>query len=137
MARKRKAAKKTVRKARRSPRKKARKPSRPKKSAARTRKPASKKIAKKPTPKKSSSRRGLPDREPSFARKAAASRVGADESSSGRSVFSPDGVVYGDGGWKEEELSAAELDVDAPEIDEIQEELDGPEIAGESDDTDW
>jgi hypothetical protein len=45
------------------------------------------------------------------------------------------GEVYGAQGWQEE-LSAAELDADAPELDELEDELDGPELGGE-DDSEW
>lgn len=48
----------------------------------------------------------------------------------------PVGEVYGEESWKEEELSAAELDADAPELDELESE-DGPEIGDESDNSEW
>jgi hypothetical protein len=40
------------------------------------------------------------------------------------------GEVYGEESWREEELSAAELDADAPELDEVESDadLDQPEI---------
>ncbi len=42
-------------------------------------------------------------------------------------------------GWKEEELSAAELDADSPELDELEAdgEVDGPDMAEDSDDSEW
>ncbi|MEP6993726.1 MAG: hypothetical protein ABI968_04315 [Acidobacteriota bacterium] len=157
MAKKKKVAKKAVPKAKRSPRKATRKPARPRKPATRNRKPASRKVAKKPAPKKavlgkpptqkaapargaskkSSSRRGLPARESYPPERAAATRVEPGPSDRRRSAFSPEGEVYGEEGWKEEELSAAELDADVPESDELEAEPDEPEIAGESDDSEW
>jgi hypothetical protein len=48
------------------------------------------------------------------------------------------GGAYGEEGWPEEELSAAEIDVDAPELDELESELGGPELGPEpEDDAEW
>ena len=48
------------------------------------------------------------------------------------------GESYGEEGWREEELSAAELEVDGPELEELEEELGGPEVGGETDeDAEW
>jgi hypothetical protein len=58
--------------------------------------------------------------------------------SSGLTPFPPAGEVYGEESWKEEELSAAEMDADAPELDELESDLeDGPEMGDESDDSEW
>jgi hypothetical protein len=48
------------------------------------------------------------------------------------------GEVYGEEGWREEELSAAELDADSPELEELEAELEGPEVGVEpEDDAEW
>ena len=49
------------------------------------------------------------------------------------------GEAYGEEVWKEEELSAAELDADAPELDELEAdgELEGPDLGEDSDDSEW
>jgi hypothetical protein len=48
------------------------------------------------------------------------------------------GEVYGDEGWREEELSAGELEVDAPELEELESELGAPEVGGEpEEDAEW
>jgi len=49
------------------------------------------------------------------------------------------GEVYGRSDWKEEEeLSAAELDADAPELDELEAELGEPELPADGeDDSEW
>ena len=66
--------------------------------------------------------------------------LGRAAANKGKSVrrASPSGEVYGEEGWREEELSAAELDTNAPELDELEAELDGPEITSETDeDPEW
>ena len=45
------------------------------------------------------------------------------------------GEIYGAEGWREEELSAAELGADAPELDD-KAEMDGAELGGE-DESEW
>ena len=45
------------------------------------------------------------------------------------------GEAYGEGSWREE-LSAAELDSDSPELDELEEEMDEVEMDSE-DDLEW
>jgi len=49
------------------------------------------------------------------------------------------GEGYGEEVWKEEELSASELDADAPELDELEAEgeLEGPDLGEDSDDSEW
>ena len=48
------------------------------------------------------------------------------------------GEVYGRSDWKDEELSAAELDADAPELDELEAELGEPEMPADGeDDSEW
>jgi hypothetical protein len=49
---------------------------------------------------------------------------------------STSGEDYGRESWREEELSAAEIDADAPELDELEADgdLDEPEIGGEGED---
>ena len=103
MARKRKAAKKTARMAKRRATGSPRKPSRPKKTGRRP-KAVPRKIAR--VKKKAAARKPGTTRTTAGSRKAAASRVAAG----GGSPFSPVGEVYGEESWKEEELSAAELD---------------------------
>ncbi len=51
-----------------------------------------------------------------------------------RSGGSPAGEAYGEEGWREEELSAAELDADVPELDELEADLDSPEAIGDGED---
>ena len=51
---------------------------------------------------------------------------------------SPTGESYGEEGWREEELSAGELEVDAPELQALEEEIGGPDVGGESEeDGEW
>ncbi len=51
---------------------------------------------------------------------------------------SPTGESYGEEGWREEELSAGELAVDGPELEELEEEMGGPEVGGAPDeDAEW
>jgi hypothetical protein len=51
---------------------------------------------------------------------------------------SPAGESYGEEGWREEELSAGEVEVDGPELEELEDEMGGPEVGGESDeDGEW
>jgi hypothetical protein len=47
------------------------------------------------------------------------------------------GEDYGRESWREEELSAAELDADAPELDELEAELEEPEPGGADDEAEW
>ena len=48
------------------------------------------------------------------------------------------GESYGEEGWREEEVAAAELEVDGPELEELEDEMGGPEIGGETDeDAEW
>jgi len=73
-----------------------------------------------------SRRRGLPVRESDVAAVPLAA------------VASPTGESYGEEGWREEELSAGELEVDAPELQALEEEIGGPDVGGESEeDGEW
>lgn len=119
-----KAAKKVVRKSARAAKKStSRKPAKmsarkaaPKKAAA-----VKKTSAKKPPARTVPIRRGTPARTAALPMAAASA-----------------GEVYGEEGWREEELAAGELDVDAPELEELEAELDGPEIGGEpEEDSEW
>jgi hypothetical protein len=46
------------------------------------------------------------------------------------------GEIYGAEGWRDEEVAPAELDADAPELDELEAELGGAELGGE-DESEW
>jgi hypothetical protein len=130
VAKKKKAAKKPARAAKRHAAGSPRKPSRPKKTGRRP-KAVPRKSAR--AKKKAAARKSGAARTTAGSRKAAASRVAAG----GGSTFSPAGEVYGEESWKEEELSAVELDSDAPELDELEEELESPAIVEEPDDSEW
>ncbi|HTY43038.1 MAG TPA: hypothetical protein VMH79_14285 [Thermoanaerobaculia bacterium] len=49
------------------------------------------------------------------------------------------GEDYGRESWREEELSAAEIDADAPELDELEAEMDEADLgdAEGEDETEW
>jgi hypothetical protein len=127
VAKKKNAAKRTVRKARRSATNSARKATRPKKTGKRG----------KANPKKGARRPASGRKAAAPARKTAASRVAANARRSGVAAFAPAGEVYGEESWKEEELSAVELESDAPERDELEAELERPEVTEETDDSEW
>jgi hypothetical protein len=142
VAKKKNKAKKTARKPTRGVRKTSRKAARPKASGAKR----GRAKAKAPTKAASKKRAAAPARKAKAAKPAAAkvtrraTRTAASkpEASSGLTPFPPAGEVYGEEGWKEEELSAAEMDVDAPELDEIESDLeDATEAGEESDDSEW
>ena len=122
-------SKKTARKA------KTRK-SAPRKSAARGAKPAARKVARKAPPKKAAAPKKTAASRKAPSRKDFAARPVPVRTVVGgiAAAASPSGEVYGEEGWREEELSAAELDADAPELDELEAELEGPEITSETDD---
>ena len=107
------------------------------KAGARRAKPAARRVAraaaKKPAAtKKRATSRKAPARKDFVARPVPVTTVGAG------SAASPAGEVYGEEGWREEELSAAELDTNVPELDELEAELEGPEITSETDeDPEW
>ena len=72
----------------------------------------------------------------------AAPKAAQPASSGGLTPFpSPgaSGEAYGEEVWKEEEVSAAELDADGPELDELEAEgeLEGPDMGEDSDDSEW
>lgn len=46
------------------------------------------------------------------------------------------GEIYGAEGWREEEVLGTEMDADAPELDELEAEMDGAELGGE-DESEW
>jgi hypothetical protein len=119
-------AKKTVRKAVRKP---ALKSSR---KAAPARKSAGKKSPRAATKKAKSSR-------PAGSRKAGLPSAAAAVVPMAAAA-STSGENYGREGWREEELSAAEIDTDAPELDELEADSEGdePAIGGDADDeTEW
>ncbi len=71
---------------------------------------------------------------------ATTSRGGASERETvaPMAAASPAGESYGEEGWREEELSAGEVEVDGPELEELEDEMGGPEVGGESDeDGEW
>ena len=129
----RKAAKKTTRTAAKKSARKA-KPAggSARKTGVRRAKPAARKVArsavkKSAAPKKKGSSRKAPARKDFVARPVPVTTVAAGAAASA----SPSGEVYGEEGWREEELSAAELDTNGPELGA---ELEGPEITSETDD---
>lgn len=50
---------------------------------------------------------------------------------------SPAGEVYGEEGWREEELSAAEMDADVPKPDEREAEPARTGVEEDDDETEW
>jgi hypothetical protein len=133
VARRKKAVKKTARKAKRRATSVPRRAVRPKKTG-RPGRAAPRKSAQKPAAgRKGAARKSGTVRAPAGSRKAAASRVAAG----GASAFAPAGEVYGEESWKEEELSAVELDSDVPELEVLEAQLEDPEIAEESEDPEW
>lgn len=123
----RKAAKKTARTASKKGTRKAKPAGRSvRRASARKAKPAARKVARtavKKAPKKRGSARKAPARKGFVARPVPVTTVAAGAAASGE--------VYGEEGWREEELSAAELDTSGPELEA---ELEGPEITSETDD---
>ena len=69
------------------------------------------------------------------ARKAAPERLVAVTRIAAAAAASPAGEAYGEGSWREE-LSAAELDTDSPELDELETERGDVEMDPE-DDLEW
>jgi hypothetical protein len=130
--------KKTARKAARRPKRRAAsaRKTASSRNAVRRRKAAPRKSAAKTVARrKASPRKAAPRAVSSGGKRARASRGESDSGPAGIAAFSPTGEVYGEESWKEEELSAAELEV--PELDELDDEIEGPEIGEESDDSEW
>lgn len=135
MVKKKKATKKSARKGKKAPKRTAR--TAPKKTARKAvKKAAPRKAARKSTPvarrsKPAKAKKASPARKGAFAR-------GATVATFVAAAGSPAGEVYGEEGWREEELSAAELETDASELGALEAEPEGPEIASESDeDPEW
>jgi hypothetical protein len=128
-----KAARKVVRKSARAAKKStSRKPA---KKAAR--KAAPKKAARKAAPKKAAAVKKTPAKKPP-ARTVPIRRGSPALTAALPMAAASAGEVYGEEGWREEELAAGELDVDAPELEELEAELEGPEIGGEpEEDAEW
>ena len=117
----RKAAKKTTRtatkKTTRAARKKSARKMKParasaRKTGVRRAKPAARKVARAAVKKRGTSRKA-PARRDFVARPVPVTTVAAGAAASA----SPSGEVYGEEGWREEELSAAELDTNGPELE--------------------
>jgi hypothetical protein len=144
VAKKTRKAKKTARKTTRGVRKTSRKAARPKASAAKRGRAKAKAPAKVASKKKKPATRARksPSKPPAklaivkVTRRGRRPAAAEPEASSGLTPFPPAGEVYGEQGWKEEELSAGELDTDAPELDELESDLeDAPGVGDDSDDS--
>lgn len=121
MARKKKAVEKSVRKAKKAPRKAPIKRSKRRKTAAAAKKTVS-------------------GRKKPIVGKARKASTGGFHPKAGKPapVPSPAGETYGEEGWREEELSAAELGVDVPDLDELEAERNTPDIVEEGEEeTEW
>ena len=136
----RKAPKKTARTASKKSASNARTAAKPaRRTAAPKAKPAARKArraaVKTPAaPKKKATSRKTPARKDFVARPVPVTTV----ATGGAASASSSGEVYGEEGWREEELSASELDTNAPEVDELGSDLEGPEITSETDeDPEW
>ena len=140
MAKQKKAKKKIARRARRGTKKAGSKSPRPRRSAqARGKAAGKKKAARKPAPpKKAAARKTAPAATATAGRKATKTRIVAPSRISSGHESPAAGEVYGEGSWREEELSAAELETAVPELDELDADAEeGPEVAEESDDSEW
>jgi hypothetical protein len=124
------ASKKSARKT-----KTARKPAR--KAGVRKSKPAARKVARAAVKKSAAPKKRAPSRKAAARKDFVARPVPVTMVAAGAAASSS-GEVYGEEGWREEELSAAELDTNAPELDELEAERAGPEITSETDeDPEW
>ena len=133
MAKKKRKVKTARKKTSRGARKGSRTTARRKASASKRAKRTPRKAAGRVTSRRATKKRGSTE----AARPRKAAVPPGEAVSSGLSVFPPAGEVYGEESWKEEELSAAELDVDAPELDELESEIEAPEVGEESEDSEW
>jgi hypothetical protein len=136
VATKRKTAKKSAAKRKQAASKRTKRTGRgPKKTAAKRRAAGARKTASRAAASRRKTPRKVASARKTTAKKAAPARIAAVTTPS---AASPAGEVYGEESWREEELSAGELDRESPEIEEVDADPDRPKVKGVvEDDSEW